>query len=794
VKLFQWRFLRRAAAGLILLIVMAGVGIAIYLRSTIAPASGTFTVTHLGHPVTISFDAYERPYVRAETLEDALFAEGWLHASHRLWQMELFRRAGKGRLAELLGAGMLESDTELWRMGVPQLAVQLEKNASADMQRYIEAYVHGINEAIVSDSFGAIEYLLLRKEPEPWQTGDVYALGALMAFQSAGNSEHELLRLALFEELGEDRAAVFLTHDDAQLDFPYVLPPAIKAGSGGLTDALHRMAATDPADTALMPRFAFGSNGWVVSANRSSSGNALFAFDSHDDLGLPNLFYEVHLFFGDGRQIRGWSVAGLPGVVNGYNERIAWGFTNIGDTQDLFVETRSEENPALFKDGDTWYEARTEIVEIPVAGREAPERITITQTKNGPLISENPPIALRWTIQDIDGMGIDSIMAFNLARNWDEFTAALDGFAAPSLNATYADIDGNIGFRTAGLLPIRGHGVGLVPLAGDDPGNRWQGYVAAENMPEVLNPPTGFIAAANARVNSIDNPPLVSADNAPGYRIRRLHAVLSSRTDFTVDDMRILQRDWYDQQAALLLPALLSALEGAELSDVERAALTALHDWQDNPLALPELGAPLIFQAWYRALAIEVFRPAMSEALFKHLFRNNYALNHSLDRLVLHDTGSTWWRDDSDTIIRNAFSAAVDEIRDVQGDSVAAWRLDRVHRVKLEHELGKAVPQLAWLFNADPAPWGGSTATVGRARYRYDRAYDVTSAATMRVVGEMKPPAPHMQVIIPGGQSGHPLSPHYTDQFRLWLNGESLPIAQVAEDVDGSSLVLTPDQ
>lgn len=794
MRIFRGTFLKYAAVGLILLIVLSGVSTVAYLRSTIAPVNGTFTVSHLARPVTISFDDYQRPYVRAETLEDALFAEGWLHASHRLWQMELFRRAGKGRLAELLGSGMLDSDTELWRMGVPQLAAQLEQNASPDLRRYIEAYVHGINAAIASRSFRAIEFLLLGTKPEPWQAGDVYALGALMAFQSAGNSENELLRLALVEELGADRAAIFLTHDDSESDFPYILPPHIKPGSSELTDALQRFAATDPEDTTWMPRFAFGSNGWVVSGNRSKSGNALFAFDSHDDLGLPNLFYEVHLFFGDGRQIRGWSVAGLPGVINGYNERIAWGFTNIGDTQDLYIETRSEENPALFKDGDTWYEARTEIVEIPVAGRETPERITITYTRNGPLISETPPIALRWTIQDIGDMGMDSLMELNLARNWKEFTAALDEFAAPSLNATYADVDGNIGFRTAGLLPIRGHGVGLVPLAGDDPGTRWQGYVAAEHMPQILNPPAGFIAAANARVNSIDTPPLVSADNAPGYRMRRLHAVLSSRSDFTADDMRILQRDWYDQQAALLLPALLPALEDAELSDSERAALAALQDWQEDPQALPERAAPLIFQAWYRALAVEVFRPAMSDGLFMHLFKSNYVLNHALDRLVLHDTDSTWWRGDSKQVIRAAFSAALAEIRNVQGDSVSTWRLDRMHRVKLEHELGKAVPQLAWLFNADPAPWGGSPATVGRARYRYDRAYDVTSAATVRVVGEMKAPTPHMMAIMPCGQSGHPLSPNYTDQYRLWLKGETIPIAQFHQEVTGSSLVLTPDR
>lgn len=776
--------------GLIVLVVAIVVAL---VYASVPGSRGEHTVAGLDQPVSIQYDEFQRPYVTAESLEDALFTEGWLHATHRLWQMELFRRAAQGRLSELLGSGMLESDKELWRIGVPQLARDLEANSSEQMRAYIRRYVAGINAAIESARVPPPEYLLLQARPTPWDSSDVYAMGALMAFQSAGNMENELLRLALFDELGEERAALFLPDDGARADVPYVMPIGEEWSSARLASVLDDLAATDPIETPLMPRFAFGSNGWVVAPSRSRTGNALFAFDSHDALGVPNLFYEIHLFFGDGNQIRGWSVAGLPGVINGYNEKIAWGFTNIGDTQDLFLETRSEEDPLQFKNGEEWYTARTETVEIPVSGRETPEQLTIVYTLNGPLISDDPPISLRWTVQDLDGMGIDTILDFNRAQSVAEFARVLDRFPAPTLNATIADIDGNIGFRTAGLIPLRGNGEGLLPLPGDDPANRWKGVVDSNELPEIINPEQGFVAAANARVNAEGDGPLISADNAPGYRVRRIQSVLSTTDDLTADDMRALQTDWHDTQAELLLPSLMAAIAPDALSPLERQAYDALTAWKDDPVADPDLAAPLIFQAWYRALAVEVFEPALSDAVFKHLFRSNYPLNHALDRLILREPDSTWWRDDYDGLIRAGLGMGVDEIRAQQGDDVSRWRLDRMHEVKMEHELGKAVPQLAWFFNLRPAPWGGSATTVGRARYRYDRAYDVTAAATVRVVGEMTDP-PRMQAVTPAGQSGHPRSPHYGDQLQIWLDRAVIPIASSLDDATGDRIVLTPER
>jgi len=782
----------RVAGILALGLALAALAGARWLHGTVAPLAGRHVVAGLQRPVTIRFDPHARPFVEAASFEDALFAEGWLHASHRLFQMDLFRRAGLGRLAELLGEGLVGTDRELWRSGVPQLAATLEANASAQTLGWIDAYVAGVNAALDAGVTKPPEYLLLRQRPRPWTRADVFALGALMAYQSANNAGQELLRYALRGELEPERFSVFLPREATQGNFPYVLSARSGRPEEGLARLLRRRARLEPLAQPGLPNLALGSNGWVVAPQRSASGHALVAFDSHDGLGLPNLSYEVQLAFAD-RVLHGWSAPGLPGVITGYNDRVAWGFTNIGDSQDLFVELRSPEDPLWFRDGQEWYEAETETVEIPVAGRAAPEHLVLVRTHNGMLISEDPPISLRWTGHELGdrGLGIDALFAFNLARSAREFSAALDRLPAPALAATFADIDGKIGFQTAGLFPIRGRGEGLAPLAGDDPRNRWRGFVPSDQLPRRLNPAAGFLATANARVNAPGEGPLVSADNAPGYRARRLQAVLSSRSDFTPDDMRALQMDWHDTQAELLLPHLLTALAPDALAPAERAAYDALRAWQPEPIAAPELAAPLLFQAWYLALAKEVFRPDLSEAVFAELLQHNYPLNHALDRLLLREPESPWWRGDRDGVVRAAFSAAVETISAIQGTDVSRWRLDRMHRVQLEHELGKAVPLLGWFFHTRPAPWGGSCATVGRARYRYDRAFDVRGGATVRFVAEMRPDGPRVRSVIPGGQSGHPLSPHYLDQLPHWLAGDLLPIA-TPDTAHGSVLTLAP--
>jgi len=773
--------------GVIIVLVIVGVcGIWIVLYQSLPQSQGEVSLPGLHEGVSIRFDQWQRPFVQAATLGDALQAQGWLHAQNRLWQMELLRRAGQGRMAELLGADQLATDKALWRAGVPQLAAALEANSSAHTLALVDQYLAGVNGAVRQLRIPPPEFLLLRVARPHWQRRDVFALGALMAFQSANNMQNEMLRLGLAGQLDAERLAIFL-FSDSEAGYPYVLPPPQAAV--GLAKAIDQLDLTDPSSNSLMPRIGFGSNGWVLSAKKSASGVPLYAFDSHDELGLPNLFYEVHLFFGQTRQLRGWSVAGLPGVINGYNEYIAWGFTNTGDTQDLFLETRSADDALLFRDGSDWYRARTEIISIPVRDH-APESLTITYTRNGPLVSENPPISLAWTVHRITRPNLDSMLAFNLAQNWQQFTAAMDAFPAPTLNATYADIYGTIGFRTAGVLPLRGEGEGLSPLDGSVASNRWQGMVPAAQMPEFSNPGSGYLAAANARVNAGGDGPLVSADNAPPYRIARIQQVLGSKETFSVQDMQGLQMDWLDGQALKILPSLLQYLDPQRLDPTTTPALPLLQQWSDAPIAARDSAGALIFQQWYLKIAEAVFANDTAE-LYPRLLKRGYLLNHALDHLVLHEPSSPWWRGDRDGLLSLALNDAVNELSVQLGPRPQEWRLDQRQHVRLQHELGKAVPLLGWLFNQRDQPWGGSTATVARASYSYEKPFVVNSGATVRAVAEMSP-VPRVWSVIPGGQSGHPLSQHYADQYPGWLAGELYPVQATPDGVGSVALRLVP--
>ena len=799
------KWLVSIATFLVVAIIVAG----LVLRASLPEYQGEVEVQGLQQPVSISFDALARPYAIAQNFNEALFAEGWLHGSERLWQMELLRRAGRGRMAEMLGEGMLDTDKELWRMGVPQLAGKLQSNASPRLLEWLDYYVAGVNAAIGKYSVLPPEFLLLSHSVEPWSAEDVFAVGALVAFESGRNYKKELVRMALRKKLGADRFALFVDDHSDRVDYPFVLEAAVleadvlKADSSEKTGKpviepearsqsvkaekdiialLARLEAVDPVQTPLMPSASLGSNGWVVAADKSSTGNPLYAFDSHDKLGLPNLFYEVHLLFTDAksrkRQLRGWSVPGLPGVISGYNEHIAWGFTNIGDTQDLFIETRSPDDPLLFKEEDGWYQAKTETVAIPVKGQQ-PVELEIIYTRNGPLISEAPLLSFSWTGHSVGKYSLESILQMNLARNWETFNQAADGLLAPTLNATYADNHGNIGFRTAGVLPLRGAGNGLYPLRGDLLENHWRGQVATNEMPRVLNPHQGYLAAANARVNALNNGSLISADNAPPYRIQRIQDVLGATEKISPEQMQSLQFDWFDGQAAYLLPHLLAALDTEQMADELQPVVSLLRDWHTNPIAGPDSAAALIFQQWYLALLEAVFAEPLGGPLYQKLLDQSYVVNHPLDILITTDRYGQWWPSVKNEVITGALQTAVAGLKEELGEDISAWRLDQKQQVGLQHELAKAEPLLSILFNENPRPWGGTPASVGRANYKYHTPYQVYHGATIRAVADMGV-EPVISTVIPGGQSGHPLSEHYSDQFQGWLEGELFPVLSPA--------------
>lgn len=411
-------------AGLLVALLLFAVAVRWAFLASVPENEGVVKVRGLDAAVTIAFDRYGRAYVGAGTLEDALYAQGFLHARERLWQMELLRRAGSGRLAELLGAGLLETDRSLWRSGVPQLATRLAANPSTAAAARIEAYVSGVNAGIASLWVRPPEFLLLAHAPRPWTAADVYAVGAMIAWDSSNNLANELVRHDLRRRLDAARFDAFLVDDRVPDPYPYVVP------DGG--DAAAGIDALDALERAGLPSASLGSNGWVLAPSRTRGGHALLAFDSHDALSMPTLFYEVHLFFAAGRELRGWSLPGLPGVINGYNEYLAWGLTNTGDTQDLF------ELPAGAQ------VRRGETVEIPVRGRARQETLVVEYSDYGPVLLPGQRLALSWTGHGVGAGGLDALFALNLANDRDAVRAAFDAFQLPVANITWATRDGHI--------------------------------------------------------------------------------------------------------------------------------------------------------------------------------------------------------------------------------------------------------------------------------------------------------------------------------------------------------------
>ncbi len=772
---------------------------------------GQQTVRGLENQVEIRFDAYARPYVNAHSLEDAMFAQGFLHARERLWQMDLLRRAGRARLSELLGPVTLPTDKALWRAGVVELGQRLADNASAELLSLVDAYAAGVNAGIDAMRQPPPEYLLLRTQPAAWTVADSFALGALMAFDSDGNHRQEMLRLALSERLDAERLALFHVESERDPDFPYVwtpeqadaeaegqsserLDPSVSPiNARADSNLLSYLHATAPEHRPTGAAIRLGSNGWAVAPERSASGKALFAFDSHDAAGLPNLFYEVHLFFGEGKQLRGWSVPGLPLLINGFNRHLAWGFTNIGDSQDLVQLTAEPDHAGRFFDGEDWYQATRETTRIPVRNGEDVE-VERWLTIHGPVITDDPPLALRWIGQELGKAGMDALLDMNLAENADEFRTAMAQFPMPVSNVTWADTEGNIGFRTIGMLPDRRLGNGQTAVA-DDGQDIWNGIVPASAMPALNNPLQGFVAAANARVHDQRWPWLVGHDNAPGYRIRRIVEILSDSIEHDSANMKALQVDRHNVQARLRLPQLLDGLEeavadGRPLDAVEFEALKLLEAWGDAPENLGESGAALLFEYWYLALADTLFRDRLGQALYRELLGHNYLVNHALDSL-LDEPGSLWWRGARSQLIAESFANAVARLAGEQGAEPSRWRLDRRQSLSLRHALTSSAPGLSRLLDRGPWPASGGHATVGRAGFSYARPFAVTHIATVRTVLEMSEPMTGWS-IIPGGQSGRFYSSHYNDQSQAWLEGLQFPLAASPDEVGARGLWLLP--
>ena len=750
----------------------------LYLRQSLPQTKGEIRVPGLSAPAEVLRDRYGIPHIFAASAEDASFALGFVHAQDRLWQMEMSRRIAAGRLAEIVGAGALETDRFLRTLGVRRSAEANLRSLDTETRKLLDAYAAGVNAFIASGPVLPPEFWLTGARPEPWTPADSVAWTKMMAWDLGGNWRNELLRMRLAKTLPLARI-----HE--------LLPPYPGEKVPVIAD-LKELYSSMEREAVRLARFApdndgLGSNNWVVSGSRTESGKPLLANDPHLGLTVPPVWYFAQLSAPD-MQVIGATLPGVPGVILGRNERIAWGFTNTGpDVQDLYIEKLDAAGGYLAPEGTRAFQVIDET--ILVKGAEA-EKLRIRVSRHGPVISDvmrtaqdlaprGHVIAFAWTALAEDDRTAQAAHKFARAREWDGFLAAARDFQVPQQNIVYADVEGNIGFIAAGRVPHRrptNDLKGMAPAPGWQEKYDWVGYIPFEQLPRSFNPESGAIVTANHRVTPPGYPHFISSDWQPPYRADRIQALLDAVPKHTVPSFARIQADVVSLAMRELLPKLLAARPRSEEA---RKALALLAKW-DGAMAA-ERSEPLIAWAWWRELTRAIYADELGDA-----FRENWLSRAVfLGNVLSGDAEAARWCDDIRTpavetceeVLALSLEAALADLRRRFGNDQSRWRWGEAHRALHEHRPFSRQPLLAAIFNVGVASPGDTyTVNVGRNNLNdEDRPYANRHAASLRAIYDLSDLEKSLY-IHSGGQSGNILSDHYKAFSEAWARNEYIPM------------------
>lgn len=786
---------------LLLLILLPMVGMVLgvqHFRSGAQAPEGPIWLEGPAGRIVIQRDTFGVPRIRAAHDRDVFFATGYVHAQDRLWQLELQRRIANGRLSELFGASMLERDIWMRTLGLRPAAQAAFAALSPQARDALTAYAEGINAWLKTHPQRPLEFLAAGVEPEPWTPIDSLAWSKVFALSLASNSDRELQRLA---------AGPLLTGPQLKSFFPL---SQVDSDRGGLSSAVAQslgaqidLSRASTKASGLGGRYA-GSNGWVLAGRWTVDGQAILANDPHLGLQMPSLWYVLSQH-GDQLRSSGMSIVGLPMVVFGKNDHIAWGGVSMmADVQDLFVEQVQTAGDPVFRMDGQWVplETRTEWITVSapfpafLRGALQPVRLDVRKTINGPLISESisglqQMLSLRWTALDPDDTSVDALLRLNYAQNWDQFNAALQRHVAPALVFLFADQAGNIGSVGAGRLPMRGLGQGLDPNAGWDSSQRWRGHVPFDEMPREFNPPRGYIVQANQALRTTGRQHFISQDWAPPSRAQRIEQVIqqSIRADrkLSLDAMAELQRDLVSLPAVKLKELLLRRIGSAPDERAARA-LDLLRPWQGE-MAMDSVAAS-IFQVWTDHLRTGLFHRVVTARLGQKERQQRLsalAEETSLDDLqrILQDQDNPWCTDTQrgadlpacDAVIQQALQDALQQLRRVAGSDVDDWAWGRIHRAVYDHALFSEIEFMDRLFGRRVATGGSpDTVNVANSTFALGDGYLQTFGASFRQLIQMGT-EPRQRFGNSTGQSGDIFSPHYDDLLAHFHEGPLLELA-----------------
>ncbi|MBN2005374.1 MAG: MFS transporter [Anaerolineae bacterium] len=798
---------RWAVAGgvlLALIVIIAGVG-TWFVRRPWPQVEGTIKVDGLTAPVKVLRDAYGIPQIYAENEHDLFFAQGYVHAQDRLWQMETMRRLGNGTMSAAVGKRSVSKDLYYRALGLRRVAEESWEKMDAETRTILENYSAGVNAyANTHRDRLPIEFTLFGVDYEPWTPVDTLTYGNLLSRLLSGNLSFELIRLMMTSELGEDVVSELFPSFDPEM--PLIIPEGVdlyKDFQGMRFDIWDMIEAQSG-----YPSGDWGSNDWAVHGDRTASGMPILANDTHLGTLLPSYWYANGLHGGRFDCV-GFTFAGVPLIIIGHNASISWGTTNLGpDTQDIYWEKLDDrENPTQYEYMGEWRDLRVVEETIEVKNGK-PQTFKVYFTNHGPIINEfstsmsgGEPISLRWTLFE-GNLLMQSVVHLNLATNWEEFRDALRDWDLPGQNFVYADVNGNIGYQATGRTPIRvkDH-QGMLPVTGWTGAYEWQGYIPFDEMPAVLNPPDGYVATANNKITPDDYPYVMTYDWFPGYRAKLITDLLAASTQHTVETIEKIQADTYSLPAEYIRPYML-AIEPE--TDQQAKAIELLKDW-DLRLETDRVGAT-IYEAWYVFTLRNTIEDNMSDNVETQYLSGNYQRHGTqhvpLMRRLLADPENAWFDDVStpdkvetrDDILRRGLVDALEWLGDQYGKDPNNWTWGRAHVVSFSHLTFGSIPVLGGIFNSRTIPARGDAFTIDAMGFAWNLPFEVGHGVAHRMIVDMAD-FDKMEVILTTGQSEHLFNPHREDMLQMWQDVKYIQMPSSQEAVEAnteSTLILQP--
>ena len=765
-KLLRWTL--RIAATLVLMLAVAGVILFFWFRTSLPRLDGSVAVAGLAQPATIVRDERGIPHIYAKSEGDAWFALGYVHAQDRLFQMEMQRRIGQGRLAEVVGAPGLRADRLFRTLGLYRRAQDSVKHLKAEHLHILQAYSAGVS-AWLATRKGTLppEFNLLGMDFEPWKLADTVVWGKLMAIRLSTDWQNELLRARILRKLGPEAIPVLFPA------YPGDAPVTVESYRKSLLEELDVGALF----AALPHRYLGGgaSNAWAIRPDRTTTGAAILASDPHLGMNAPTLWYLARIE-APGLTLSGATVPGAPLMILGHNGHIAWGVTTTYvDTDDVILEKLDPKDPGRYLvDGKSIpFQSRTETIRVRFADDVT---LTVRESRNGPALDfreeqkelekrERRVAVLRAPWLSRADTSAAAFAELNKATDWQEFRNALRPFIGPAQNFLYADKAGNIGYLVPGLLPVRKRpDAGYLPQDGADPASDLRGHIPFEDLPQSYNPPNGVLINANNRIVGADYPYFLSKSWGDHYRARRIAQLLKAKERFTPDEIARMQADDISLAARAVLPIMLKT-EPAD--DRQRRALDLLGKW-DGAMALarPE---PLIYMAWSRELNRRLYADELGDIAERYVsYRPDVVLAILTARPQWCDDVTTDVKEDCPAILRQSLTAALDFLSGKFGDDLLLWRWGDLHYAEMRHLAFGPIPVLNGLTAIRIAA-NGSRFTVNRAagNFRADNPFAARHGPGFRGVYDFSDLG-KSRFTIATGQSGNPYSFYYDNLAKDW--------------------------